>query len=137
FQDSSVLGLGQARISYDGTTPLPAGSYPFVLAATNAQGQVLQTVTLTISSPVTILSPTQVSFMAGAPFSYTVTVAGSPRPTLTCPGSLFGQVSFTDNQNGSATFTGTLSGPPLDGGLYLRPSCYLTASNGVTSATAF
>jgi hypothetical protein len=136
FQDSSVLGLGQARISYDGSTLLPAGSYPFVLAATNAQGQVLQTVTLTISSPVTILSPTQVSFMAGAPFSYTVTVAGSPRPTLTCPGSLFGQVSFIDNQNGSATFTGTLSGPPLDGGLYLRPSCYLTATNGVTGATA-
>jgi hypothetical protein len=108
FQESSP---GSATITYDGLGLTPTGNYPVVLQAG----------TLT--------------FMAGAPFTYTVTVAGSPRPTLSCDltSALQGQVTFTDNGNGTGTFAGTLAAPLVGGG-GLSPFCNLVATNGSTSA---
>jgi hypothetical protein len=135
FQGSSALGLGNASISYDGVTAVPSGAYSILLLATSAEGTATQTLMLSISSPVQILGPATLTFMAGAPFTYTVTAAGSPHPSLSCPGSLEGQITFTDNGNGTGTFTGTLTGPLPSGGVYIPPFCSLNASNGITSAS--
>lgn len=135
FQGSEVLGAGRARVSYSGSGT-PAGVYPLILSASNGLESAQQYFTATLSTPVQILTPTDVTFMAGVPFTHTVTVAGSPRPALNCiAGNLSssGQVTFSDNGDGTITFRGTLSGRPLDGSLHFPPSCTLTASNGITS----
>jgi hypothetical protein len=60
------------------------------------------------------------------PFSFTVTTGGSPTPGISKTGALPGGITFVDNGDGTATFSGT---PALgSGGTY---PITLTAANGV------
>jgi large repetitive protein len=71
------------------------------------------------------------TFVSGNPGSFTVTATGSPTPSLTESGALPTGVTFADNDNGTATLSGTPAGG-TDGTYPLT----FTASNGVgTSAT--
>ena len=110
-------------------TPEPGTGGPYVLSftATNTVGSTApQTFTLTVSQPPTITSAATTTFTVGAPGSFTVTAAGSPAPAITVAGALPSGVTFTDNNNG----TGTLSGTPAAGSGAAYPLTF-TASNGV------
>ena len=54
-----------------------------------------------------ITSAASATATAGSPFSFTVTTAGSPVPSLSETGALPSGVTFTDNGDGTATLTGT------------------------------
>ena len=73
----------------------------------------------------TITSAASTTATAGAPFSFTVTTAGSPTPSLSETGALPTGVTFTDNGNGTATLAGT----PAVGQQGSYP-IKITASNG-------
>jgi len=87
FQQSSP---GSATITYDGLGLTPTGNYEVAIQANSGQGIAIQALTINLTSPVQILVPGNLTFMAGAPFTYRVTATGSPRPALSCPGSLEG-----------------------------------------------
>jgi hypothetical protein len=69
-----------------------------------------------------ITSASSVTFYVGVAGSFTVTTIGTPTPTITESGSI--PVAFVDNNNGTATITGT----PLVSDVY---NIIITASNGV------
>ena len=54
-----------------------------------------------------ITSPNSASGTVGTPFSFMVTTTGIPTPSVTEKGRLQKQLRFTDNQDGSATISGT------------------------------
>ncbi len=72
-----------------------------------------------------ITSAASATATAGSPFSFTVTTAGSPAPSLSETGALPSGVTFTDNGNGTATLAGT----PAVGQQGSYPIT-ITASNG-------
>jgi autotransporter-associated beta strand protein len=75
--------------------------------------------------PPTILSNNSTTFTAGTTGSFTVTSIGSPIPLLSETGALPSGLHFTDNSDGSATFTGKPAAGT--GGTY---HIVVSASNG-------
>jgi hypothetical protein len=69
--------------------------------------------TLTVGSAPTVSSANTTAFAVGAAGDFTVTTSGFPNPTLTTTGTLPAWLSFTDNDNGTATLAGT---PPAGSG---------------------
>lgn len=69
-----------------------------------------------------IISANSTTFTAGVPGSFTVTTTGYPTPVITETGSI--PVSFVDNQNGTATLSGT---PVVSDVFHIT----FTASNGI------
>ncbi|HEX7460401.1 MAG TPA: putative Ig domain-containing protein, partial [Acidimicrobiales bacterium] len=101
-------GNGTATIS--GTpTATGGGSYPLTISAINGTGTATQAFTLDLTAAATITSAASTTFTVGQPASFTVTTAGFPTPKLTESGALPSGVAFTDNGNGTATLTGTLT----------------------------
>ncbi len=103
------------------------GGYALTFTATNAAGSSApQAFTLTVTNAPTIQSADHATFTVGSSGTFTVTAVGDPTPALAISGAaLPGNVTFTDNGNG----TGTLSGTPAagTGGTY---ALNFTASNG-------
>ena len=102
----------------DGTADLigsPAtgtsGTYAFTITAHNgAEADATQSFVLTIINPAVppqITSADHTEFTETVPGSYTVIATGSPSPSLTESGTLPSGVTFTDNGDGSGTFSGT------------------------------
>ena len=79
-----------------------------------------------VATAPTITSASSTSFDAGQQGSFTVTSTGAPTPSLSESGTLPSGVSFTPNNDG----TGTLSGSPASGSAGRYPITF-TASNGV------
>jgi hypothetical protein len=101
-------GNGTATIS--GTpTGTGTGASAITITATNATGTVTQAFTLDLTAAATITSAASTTLTVGQPASFTVTTAGFPTPKLTESGALPSGVAFTDNGNGTATLTGTLT----------------------------
>ncbi len=76
-----------------------------------------------------ITSAATASAAMRSPFAFTVTTAGSPTPGISESGALPAGITFVDNGDGTATFSGT---PALgSGGTY---PLTLTAANGVGTA---
>ncbi|NMM92778.1 hypothetical protein B2J88_52670, partial [Rhodococcus sp. SRB_17] len=101
-------------------TPPAAGSFPFTLTADNGVGtpatvQVTVNVTAAPEAP-SFTNP--LTAVVGTPFTHTITVAGSPHPTLTATG-LPTWLTLTD---------GVLAGTPPAAGSF---PFTLTADNGV------
>ncbi|MEK7954151.1 LamG-like jellyroll fold domain-containing protein [Luteolibacter soli] len=67
----------------------------------------------------------QAVFTVGSPNEFTVQTGGYPPPSITCFGDLPAGVTFSDQGNGTATFSGGAAG---DGGMYMLA---LSAYNGV------
>ena len=76
-----------------------------------------------------ITSAANATATAGQPFSFEVTTAGSPAPSLTETGTLPSGVTFTDNGDGTATLAGTPA--PGQQGTY---PITITAQNGPASS---
>lgn len=114
----------------NGTT----GSYPLVFTAANGTlPNAVQNFTLTVASapPATqaplITSDSTVTFSAGVAGNFSVTTTGMPTPHFTLLGPLPSWLTFKDNNNGTASFSGT---PDLNS----DPSYPFTilAANGVS-----
>ena len=109
------------------------GSFPITITATNANGAVSQSFTLTNAEAPTITSPSTATFTTGVAGTYKVTTTGSPAPSLTESGTLPAGMSFTDNKDG----TGTITGTPADGSAGTYPvSISATNVSGSTATLA-
>jgi predicted secreted protein len=111
------------------------GSYPITITASNGVSpDATQSFTLTVDqAPAFTSAPTDI-VPAGAPFTASVMTTGNPTAKITntafgscSPSTLPASVSFTDNENGTATIAGT----PADGDAGTYTLC-LVADNGVS-----
>ena len=101
----------------DGTATLsgtPAasshGAYTLTITANNGVSSVTQNFTLTVNAATSapaITSATATAFAAGAASSFTIQTTGSPDAVITETGSLPAGVTFINNQDGTATISGT------------------------------
>lgn len=117
-------------------TPTKSGTYNFQIQAANTSGgnpDITPTITIGVgtnsNAPLIATTTTSTSVQVGQNLSFAVTASGQPLPSLSVAGTLPAGISFTDNGNGSGTFSGT----PANGseGTY---SVTLTAQNGVSPA---
>lgn len=89
-----------------------AGTYSLTFTAANAAGSSApQSFTLTVQQGPAITSAASASFTVGASGGFTVTTSGFPPPALSQTGALPAGVTFVDNGDGTATLSGTPSGP--------------------------
>ncbi|MGH6690172.1 MAG: beta strand repeat-containing protein, partial [Gammaproteobacteria bacterium] len=105
------------------------GTYAITFTATNAAGSSpVQNFTLTVNEAPTITSANSVTFQQNVFKSFTVTTTGFPTGasmSITEVGALPTGVNFVNNNNGTATISGTTNA----GGTY---PIQITANNGVT-----
>ncbi len=117
-------GNGTATLS---GTPSPGSGGTYLLTVNAANGAVpsaTQSFTLTVDESPSITSANQGDLVAGTPGSFTVGTYGYPVPALSVSGTLPAGVTFSDNHDGTGTFSGSPSA--TDHGSY---SLVLTASN--------
>lgn len=116
-----------------GVYPRPSGGvYDITIVATFGSGMtkqiVTQAFTLIVDQAPTIKSKGTKRARVGVSFSFTVKSIGYPRATISESGPLPNGITFTNNGNGTATFTGT----PGNGSAGSYPTS-INASNGVGS----
>ncbi len=112
-----------------------AGTYQFQITASNGiSPDATQEFTLTVGSAPQITSIDQTTFYLGSAGTATVTTTGDPVAALTESGALPAGITFTDNGDGTATFSGTPNegSGPVEGTYPIT----LTASQAVGSLPA-
>ena len=122
----SGVSYDQASGVLSGTPAIgTVGDYNLSFTANNGVGTNTQVFVLTINTAAVITSANTTTFTDGTSGSFSITMVGSPTPTLSMTGSLPTGVSFDAG-------TGILSGTPAAGtaGTY---SPVFTAQNGVGS----
>ncbi len=124
-------GNGTATLS---GTPDPdtGGTYPITITASNGgiDPDATQSFTLLVNQGAAIVTGNNTTFTVGTAGSFTMQSTGVPTAALTETGTLPSGVTFVDNGNGTATFSGTPAAGT--GGSY--PLTF-SANNGVGSAT--
>jgi hypothetical protein len=106
-----------------------ANNYAITFTANNGVGTAAtQSFTLTVGQAPAITSASSTSFTAGTAGTFSITTSGFPAPSLTESGALPSGVTFTDNGNGTAKFSGT---PAAGSGQ--KYTLTISASNGVGS----
>ena len=106
------------------------GAYVVTITASNDQGTASQTFTLVVNEEPAITSRASTTFTPGDSGTFTITTDGFPAPSLTESGTLPSGVTFTDNQDGTATISGV---PKANqGGSYVVT---ITASNDQGTVT--
>lgn len=121
-------GNGTATIA---GTPTVTGNYPITITAANGvTPNGTQNFTLTVQQVPAITSASSTTFAPGkSGQTFTVTTTGFPAPAITMTGTFPTGVTLTDNNNGTATISGTPASGTAGGSPY---SISITASNGVT-----
>jgi hypothetical protein len=136
LSEAGALPTGVTFVdNLDGTatlsgTPAAAtgGTYHLTLGASNGVlPAATQSFTLAINQAPAVTSAAAATFIAGQSGSYTMTTTGFPIGVMHKTGTLPAGVTFTDNNDGTATIAGTPAAGT--GGSY---SLTLTASNGVS-----
>ncbi len=134
--DIQLTGQLPAGLSFvdnhDGTatisgTPTTGGDFSVSIAAGNYlnSSPTMQTLTVSVSGAPTINSVASAEFLIDTADSYTVTTTGFPTPTLAVIGTLPTGLTFTDNNDGTGTISGTATG--VEPGLHTFD---IIASNG-------
>jgi len=116
---------GNGTATLGGTPPDGSdGTYPIAINAVNGNTpDAAQNFTLTVTAAPLITSTDHTTFNALSFNTFTVTTGGTPTPSLTETGALPSGVSFVDNNDRTAT----LSGTPTDTGTF---PLSIKASNG-------
>jgi hypothetical protein len=108
------------------------GTYPITIKASNGIApDATQSFTLTVLQGPVITSADHTTFTEGLPGTFTVTTTGfptGPSMSITRTGNLPAGVTFVNNNDGTATLSGTPG--PLTGGTY---PFTIGANNGVTA----
>jgi hypothetical protein len=126
----AVTGFGTCPDAVCATTPAELGQQTVTAQYQTSGGTLTATGTLTVDGAPSITSGSSATFAAGSAGQFEVTTGAEyPTPSITESGALPGGVSFTDNGDGTADFTGTPAAG--SGGAY---SITITASNGVSPA---
>jgi len=123
----SFVDNGDGTATLSGTPAAgTGGSYPLSITASNGIGSdATQSFTLVVDEAPTITSADHTTFTVGSAGSFTVTTTGFPPASLSENGAtLPNGVTFVDNGDGTATFSGTPA--PGSGGVY---SYTITAHN--------
>ena len=111
-------------------TPTATGGFPVTITATNTgtgtghRHRATQSFTLTVDQAPAFTSAASDTVTLGDAFTFPVTTAGYPAPTLTETGALPTGVTFVANGNGTATLAGT---PTASGGFPLTITAASTA----------
>jgi hypothetical protein len=108
YRNGVNIGSSNSASFTDPTTP---GNYSYYVTAVNLIGEsgASNTVSVNTGSSPTITSTSSTSISARAPLNFTVTTTGSPTPSIAESGSLPNGITFTDNGDGTASFTGQAS----------------------------
>jgi hypothetical protein len=102
-------GQGSFQVKYDGST-VPQGLYNLTLTATGYGTPVTKTFTIYVTQQLSITSADTFTTPAGVPVSFLVTTTGYPAPSLSMdPAFPLNGLTFTDNRDGTATISGTLT----------------------------
>ncbi len=113
-----------------GGTPTAGGVFPITITANNGVGtQATQSFTLSVTQPPSITSANSTTFTVGSAGTFTVTTTGVPSGAsmvISQTGALPAGVTFVNNNNGTATLSGTPGAGT--GGSY---PITITANNGV------
>ncbi len=129
--DMSFVDNGNGSATISGTeSASDIGTYAVTLGAANYVSSTTQTFTLTVGEAPTISSPATATAMVGTSFSFMVTDAGNPVPSFSESGALPTGLTFVDNGDSTANFTGTPAAGT--GGVY---PLTITATNGAGSVT--
>jgi Putative Ig domain len=132
-------GNGTGTLSVSVSAPATPTAADIDLNADSSAGSATEDLVISIGSAPTFttpsISPSNVTFTLGTNASYTFATTGAPVSTFTCSiastpcsaGNLPAGLTFTDNDNGTATLSGT---PTATGVTALNVS----ASNGIGSA---
>jgi len=128
----SFSNNGDGTATLTGTpTAASGGTYPLTFTAKNTAGTTTQSFVLTVTAKPTISSAAQATATIGSTFNFTVVTKGSPIPGITEAGALPAGLTFTDNQNGTATIGGIPTGT---GGSYPLTFSATSAAGTVTQA---
>ncbi len=99
-------GNGTATLTGD-PGPASGGTYQITFKAANLAGTTTQSFVLTVDAAPIFTSAASSIATVGAPYSFTVRTTGYPAPALQGNDDLPTGLSFTDNGNGTGTFSGT------------------------------
>jgi len=125
----SNKGNGTATLS--GTpTAASGGTYTITFTAKNTAGTTTQSFVLTVNAKPTITSAASATATVGSTFSFTVKTTGYPAAAFSETGALPAGLSFNNNGNGTAAFSGTPNAG--SGGVY---TITISATNSVGTAT--
>jgi beta-glucosidase len=100
------------RVSGNGTIKAVGSGVATITATVKYHGGTASTSFVVNVAPLAITSNTSTVFEAGKSGSFTVTTFGSPQATLSLSGKLPPGITFTDNENGTATISGTAPATP-------------------------
>jgi hypothetical protein len=127
-----IIGSTTASSYVDNTEPIGSNSYYVIIDANGDYGLQTNTLSLTGTSTIspTFISSSSTTVNARDPINFSVTTTGSPAASIIEAGSLPVGVSFKDNGNGTATFSGQAS--TNNKGIYFTT---LTATNSAGSTT--
>jgi hypothetical protein len=117
FTVNSGCGGNNFQVAFDGLVNAPPGTYTMQLKVSNSLNTFTQTIPLTITDNLNIVSSSSFGGTWGVPFSFTVVATGNPTPKLSLnPGrfDLTG-LTFTDDGNGTGTLSGTWRGSRFGG----------------------
>jgi hypothetical protein len=129
--DFSFVNNGDGTATISGNpSETDVGSYTVNLTAANGTGSAGQVFTLSVGEAPSFSSPSSATATVGTLFTFAVTDAGDPVPSFSETGALPSGVTFVDNGNGTAGFTGTPAAGT--GGTY---ALTLTATNSVGSTS--
>ena len=120
---------GTFSLQFNGNSSSSLQNYQLTLAASNADtpNAVLQTFDIDVGTTLAITSPSVINGNAGVPLNFRVTTTGVPPPALSTDISIPG-ITFTDNGNGTGTFSG-IPGPDFLTCINNLPGCNITASS--------
>jgi hypothetical protein len=125
YRDGTLLDSSTTNSYTDNSATV--GSHTYYVTAVNSSGEssLSNSITVVVGTVPAFTSPSTATTGQGAPFSFTVTTTGSPAPALSYTGNLPAGTTFTDNGDGTATISGTITGTV---GTYLA---LISANNGI------
>ncbi len=119
-----------ATMSGTASTQQAGQQFPLTFTATNAAGVATQQFMLSVTRIPQVTSNSSAAAIAGVPFSFTVTSAGSPTASITS-GPLPPWITFAAGPNGTATLSGTAPNTDIGRSIPLR----FTATNSAGAST--